>query len=46
MNKKILVPVYETFIADMETPISIFQKYVGLVPAEMMEIDIKKVLEK
>ena len=29
MNKKILVPVYETFIADMETPISIFQKYVG-----------------
>ncbi len=25
---------------------NIFQKYVGLVPAEMMEIDIKKVLEK
>ncbi|MDY3205810.1 MAG: TlpA disulfide reductase family protein [Arcobacter sp.] len=24
----------------------IFQKYVGLVPSEMMEIDIKKVLEK
>ena len=24
----------------------IFQKYVGLVPNEMMEIDIKKVLEK
>lgn len=24
----------------------IFQKYVGLVPAEMMEIDIKKVLER
>ena len=25
---------------------SIFQKYVGIVPNEMMEIDIKKVLEK
>jgi thiol-disulfide isomerase/thioredoxin len=25
---------------------NVFQKYVGLVPAEMMEIDIKKVLEK
>lgn len=26
---KKFVPVYETFIADMETPISLFQKYVG-----------------
>lgn len=26
---KKLIPVYETFIADMETPISLFQKYVG-----------------
>ena len=25
---------------------NVFQKYVGLVPTEMMEIDIKKVLEK
>lgn len=25
---------------------NLFQKYVGLVPAEMMEIDIKKLLEK
>lgn len=25
---------------------SIFQKYVGLVPSEMMEIDIKKLLSK
>ena len=25
---------------------NVFQKYVGIVPNEMMEIDIKKVLEK
>ncbi len=29
MNKQNLVPVYETFIADMETPVSLYQKYVG-----------------
>ena len=29
MEKKVLIPVYETFIADMETPVSLFQKYVG-----------------
>ena len=32
------------FLIDKEN--TIFQKYVGLVPNEMMEIDIKKVLEK
>ncbi|BAK73002.1 MAG: TlpA family protein disulfide reductase [Arcobacter sp.] len=32
------------FLVDKNS--KIFQKYVGLVPAEMMEIDIKKVLEK
>jgi hypothetical protein len=25
---------------------TLYQKYVGLVPTEMMEIDIKKLLEK
>lgn len=29
MNKQNLVAVYETFIADMETPVSLYQKYVG-----------------
>lgn len=29
MNRIVLEPVFETFIADMETPISIFRKYVG-----------------
>jgi len=32
------------FLIDKEN--TVFQKYVGLVPNEMMEIDIKKVLEK
>ena len=32
------------FLIDKEN--TIFQKYVGLVPNEMMEIDIKKVLER
>lgn len=32
------------FLIDKES--SIFQKYVGIVPVEMMEIDIKKLLEK
>jgi thiol-disulfide isomerase/thioredoxin len=32
------------FLVDRNS--KIFQKYVGLVPSEMMEIDIKKVLEK
>lgn len=29
MNIQNLIPVYETFIADMETPVSLYQKYVG-----------------
>lgn len=32
------------YLIDKES--NVFQKYVGLVPYEMMEIDIKKVLEK
>ena len=32
------------FLIDKES--KIFQKYVGIVPVEMMEIDIKKLLEK
>jgi thiol-disulfide isomerase/thioredoxin len=32
------------FLLDKES--KIFQKYVGIVPVEMMEIDIKKLLEK
>ena len=32
------------FLVDKES--KIFQKYVGIVPVEMMEIDIKKLLEK
>lgn len=29
MKKKTLIPTYETFIADMETPVSLFKKYVN-----------------
>ena len=32
------------FLIDKES--NLFQKYVGMVPSEMMEIDIKKLLEK
>lgn len=29
MKKKTLIPIYETFIGDMETPVSLFKKYVN-----------------
>ena len=45
-NKKIENIIVDNYNILIDRKNNLFQKYVGLVPTEMLEIDIKKVFEK